>query len=610
MRFQVRYNADRLLLAVVGILVVAALVTRPKREADSELSAEHAKPVAGNPERMSFTIELAGRQSQFRVGELIPLDIVYEFRQDGAYRINDGLAGGSGTARLLEVFRVTPQDGTRARTSDEPNFHRWAGGTPLPVKTDQVYRYRVALNEWRRFDQPGKYRFHSESARIWKPGVSPNDDRDVNDLRVTSNLLELEIVPATPEWQNEQIRQAVALLDRPDSSTDEHRPQRREAIRRLRYLDTEAATRELARRRVGRAAENYLRGPDEEEQEEVESGLAESLYKPSAIEEMEQRLEAPEFAVTASFVGSLARLRADVQVPVDFNAFGTGVESREKWNRLWAEHESLTQSLILKYSEAAWAAAENKLPFARAQTLLERLPHVSPFTYKRDPQPLSPDQLVDIGDAVRPVFDGLSEHDQYRILGHHWKRLGGTEFLPVLRNFIADADYRRHEIHRPSLLDLAFQRIVELAPEEGAELILAELRRPQPRATIATFKLLPARPIPELDQIFTRQIGDFDESVDWDLAMTLLARYGSPTMYDPVRQVYANNGGHFACAYQAAMLAYLIRINPKEGAEFVNQALNATAPNQTRCYQSVLTQVAAIQMLELTHIFGSLRRIL
>ena len=578
------------------MFVAAVLVTTLASAAEPEFFPAHAKAVAANPAGMSFTIELAGRKTQFHVGELIPLDIVYEFRHAGAYLINDGLASGSGTARLLEVFRVTPQAGTRARTSDEPNFHRWAGGTPLETKTDHVYRYRVALNEWRRFDKPGRYRFYSDSARVWKPKDSPNDD---NELRVTSNLLELEIVPATPEWQDKQLRQAVAVLDRPDDTTDDYRLLRREALRQLRYLDTEAATRELARRLSGRDEYEVWGNENQSaEQRDVGMGLYESLYKAAAVEELERRLEAPEFAVTANFVTSLASLAADARLPIDYKAFGNDDESRAKLERLEAEHETLEQSLFLKYSEAAWVAAEKKQPLARARTLLERLPDPT-FTDRRD-LPLSAERLARIGDAVRSVFKQLPAHDQSCILGRQWKRLGGAKFLPVLRQFIAAAGERQEGDDRPSLLDMAFQRVFELAPDEGTALILAELRRSKPRATIETFARLPARPIPELDNSLAtrleKSLGDDGGLHDAELAAALVTRFGSPAIYGRIRKVYGNDTGSWACELQAAMLSYLIRNNPKEGTQLVNQALDATGPNQSRCFQSVLTDVARVHM--------------
>src|ERR1700722_6965452 len=118
-----------------------ALAPPPMLAAEADIRAAHAKAVAANPEGMSFTIELVDGRTRFRVGELIPLDLVYTFDDASAFQINDGLAGGSGVARLLEVFRVSPQAGNRRLTAEEPSATFSAGGTPQDAKADRSYIY-------------------------------------------------------------------------------------------------------------------------------------------------------------------------------------------------------------------------------------------------------------------------------------------------------------------------------------------------------------------------------------------------------------------------------------------------------------------------------------
>ena len=81
---------------------------------ESEFPATHSNGIEANPAGAKFTIAFATEKSQFHVGELIPLDIVYQFDEVEPFLINYGLAQGSGTARLLEVFCVTPHTGTRS----------------------------------------------------------------------------------------------------------------------------------------------------------------------------------------------------------------------------------------------------------------------------------------------------------------------------------------------------------------------------------------------------------------------------------------------------------------------------------------------------------------
>lgn len=51
-----------------------------------------------------------------------------------------------------------------------------------------------------------------------------------------------------------------------------------------------------------------------------------------------------------------------------------------------------------------------------------------------------------------------------------------------------------------------------------------------------------------------------------------------------------------ACALQAPLLAYFLRVDPEQGVELVNQALAARGPDDTRCYDSLLDDVARLYM--------------
>jgi hypothetical protein len=581
---------DRLLFSSLSIRVAlatmaagTALATARVTAAEPDFAAAHADAVAANPPGVSCAIGLVAQQARFRVGELIPLDLVYAFDESDTYLINDDLARGSGTARLLEVFRVWPREGTYRRTGDEPNSSRWAGGTPRGAKGDRVYRYRVYLNEWRRFDRPGKYRFYCTGSRVWKAGEDRS--RGNNTLRLTSNLLELEILPAAARWQHEQVRTAVRVLDHADADTREHRAARREALRRLRYLATEAAIRELARRYPGR---------NDGEKYDIEMGIHESRYNAAAAEELERRLDHPDFVVTKEYLRHLAYVAAEAQHPTVSSDSRGDQLSREEQDRHWKEHCDLEEDLCAAYFASAWTAAELKEPVVRARSLFE-LFQFTGYSSLHDRRLLTPERMARIRAAVLSEFEQLPAEDQLGLLKSCWRRFGGVDFLPALRRYIAVAP-ERGEYDRFGLpIDFAFRRFVQLAPDEGRKLFMAELRRVRPRCTLTSVNLLPDGPIPELGDALATQLEEgIDDLGDAELATALVARYGSAAIYDRVREVYGDKGGYWACSLQDAMLAYFMRHNPEEGRELVNQALDAR--EHTGCYSSTLSDIAEIHM--------------
>ncbi len=559
---------------IAGLMAIATVASAT----EAHFLAEHAKRLASNPPGISFTVELVGRQTQFHVGELIPIEVVYRFDDTDPFRINGHL--NQRMHERVEIFHVAPESGTRPMSMSTLDHYRSAGTSPHPPKRREAYRYRANLNQWRRFDKPGHYRFYDESARVWR-AEAKKDVNAENDLRIVSNLVEIEITPASTEWQAEQLQKATQVLDLPVDQMAMSKSRRHVALQRLRYLDTEAATRELAGRYSG---DDY-----DPESHEIGMALLQSKYKHVAVDVLERRLMSPDFVVTATLTRELASLAAEVQMPDETSPLGDTAKARARQEQFENERNELEKRLCRKYSKAAIAAAATKQPLARAQTLLERLPE-NVLDQDRDPEPPSPEFLSQIRDAVIPVFDQLTTEEQMRVLGPHWKRIGGKDFLPLLRRFIAAAPDVDDSHYGTDVLDLAFRRLWELAPEEGAALILTEIRRPRPRATIATFKLLPDRPIPDLDDLLIKRVRMRVEESDRDqvLATRMLARYGSPAVYDEVRRAYRLHR-HYWSPQRAAMLAYLIRHNPKYGASLLKRALNAPEGN---VYHSIFTDVA------------------
>jgi hypothetical protein len=560
------------LTLIAGLLSTATVANGN----ESDFLAEHARRLASNPRGMSFTVELVGRQTQFHVGELIPIDVVYRFEGTDSFLINGYL--NERQHQWVEIFHVSPESGTRPMSMSTLASYRSVGTSPHPPKPGEFYRYRANLNQWRRFDKPGHYRFYDESARVWRAEAKKDVDAE-NDLRIVSNLVEIEITPASIEWQEGQLQKAVQVLDLPTDQTAKGKSRHIEALQRLRYLDTEVATRELAGR--------YSGSDYDPESHEIGMALLQSKYKHAAVEVLERRLMSPDFVVTATLTRELARLAAEVQMPDETSPLRD--TARARLPQFEIERDELEKRLCRKYSKAAIEAAATKQPLARAQTLLERLPE-SVLDHDRDPDPPSAEFLSQIREAVIPVFDQLTTIEQMQTLGQHWKRFGGKGFLPVLRRLIAAAPAVDDSHYGTDVLDLAFRRLWELAPEEGTAAILDEIRRPRPRATIATFKLLPDLPIPELDDLLVKRMRMRVEESDRDqvLAARILARYGSPAVYDDVRKAYRRHRHNWG-PRPAAMLAYLIRHNPKYGSSLLKRALNGQKEN---AYPGVFAAVA------------------
>ena len=322
--------------------------------------------------------------------------------------------------------------------------------------------------------------------------------------------------------------------------------------------------------------------------------LVESRHKAAALEELQRRLDAADFVVTPQFFVNLVGLAVDVEQPIDVYAARQGQQSQEELARRERQRAAIQPALWLKYFEAAWAAAEDKPPVVRASSLLQ-LFKLRGDTGRGFAIPFPPERQQSLRAAVLPVFARLPPSDQSWLLESNWRRLGGADWLPALRAFVAIAPERDRDSGGPVILDSVFKRHAGAVPEEARSLILTEIRRPTPRATDESLTRLPAEPIPDLDDLLAdrleKSLGDLDDAV---FAARLVAHYGSPAIRGRVREAYGDHGGKWACAIQAGLLAYFLRHDPKEGPALLKQAISER--RYTGCYRTVLSDVARIGM--------------
>jgi hypothetical protein len=322
--------------------------------------------------------------------------------------------------------------------------------------------------------------------------------------------------------------------------------------------------------------------------------LYESRHKAAAVEELQRPMDAAEFVLTAQFFVDLVALAVDAQQPIDYDAASEDRQSPDELSKLERERFLIERSLWAKYFDSAWAAAETRPPLVRARSLLQLFTLVGD-TGRGFTTPLSTARAESLRSAVLSVFDQLPSSDQYWLLESQWRRLGGPDWLPALRALVATAPQPDQTPGQPGALDLALERILDLAPQEGRSLILAEIRRAKPRATAESLTRLPNEPIPALDDLLAMRLeeslGDLDGAV---FAAKLVARYGSPAIYARVRKTYGDTPGNWACSLQASLIAYFLRHDPQEGTTLLNQALGER--ERTGCYRTVLADVARTNM--------------
>jgi hypothetical protein len=164
--------------------------------------------------------------------------------------------------------------------------------------------------------------------------------------------------------------------------------------------------------------------------------------------------------------------------------------------------------------------------------------------------------------------------------------------LPIVRRILSANPANISPNEGVQLRNLALRRLYELAPDEGRKLILEELRRPNPSVNAATLGLLPDETLPELDETLVENLEK--RRGDLFVLSQLIERYATASVSPRVKAFYSDKAGQWACSIQSSLLAYLLRTDAAMGIELIKQA--ARSKEHTRCYVSLLTEVAKLRM--------------
>ena len=511
------------------------------------------------PKDLSLAIRFKDGKARFRQGEIIRL--VLEFSSPTRNVYGGSTASYDRSGRIhLETFEVTPREGTADPLYDYYNSGVgvfFSGGLSSTFTLgEKPFTLDRDVNEWVRFDRPGHYTLRVTSPRVSRRGVLP--EARWESIILTSNTLEIEIVPATPDWAAAELLRVVAALDGKDQAA------REQAQLALRFLGTEAAAVEMARR-IARGESYYL-------------GVVGSPHRAIAVRELERLLEAPDTPISAELLGNLSTFAFYERLTDPMPRWQEGdAEATKVFQAEVERRRALYAEINAAYTKRLAAALATKTAAARPVTLQTL------FSALRD----------EVDPALRGAliasFGELPAESQRSLLLSSWGRLAGPEMLPVLRRVydsLPDADVETRGV--------VLSRLIELSPEEGRVRVLAELRRPALRIRVSAAAGLPDESLPELDELLSARLTNRDDPAAFESAAAVVARVGSPALLPVAAEVYDAQAGRWSCAIGAPLLAYLLRVDPLAGAERLRAAL--AAREETGCYRSVLEDVARLRM--------------
>lgn len=497
---------------------------------------------------VSFELRLKDGKTQFRRGERITIELVFSSTLPETYLLDAGTSDRGGRLQWDE-FHIEPRDGAVDPLADYYTrgiMFSCSGFSSTPTLGEVPRTVELDLNEWLRFDRPGRYKLHVVTPRVFRKRL-PVLRRPHYQLK--SNSVELETLPAEAAWVAEQLKTALAALN--SETPNGPHVDRRAACRALRFLDIEASVFEMAKR---------LGLDDPTCSSEYVTGLYGSSHREEAIKQLESRLAHPEHPINPTFLWTLSGLATALANPERLSAESRDEAGRLPWQTEAGRRQAERAATHDRYARLLADVLPQKHGVAYGitlQTVLET--YLSAERVQHDPARAA--LLARLLRESVNLFDDLPARAQAYLLQSRWERIASPALLPSLHKVIENPSPEDTWVR-----GLAVRRIYELDPAEGRRLILEEMRRPSPDTSMMDILFaLDDESLPELDDTLAENLVMDGGHVQY-MQARLVERYASPAILPRVLDAYR---GSKDCYARTPLLAYVLRVDYEAGRHLV-----------------------------------------
>ena len=260
---------------------------------------------------VSLELRTKTGRAEFHVGEVILLDLLFVASTPNAYERNGGIALPE-SYPMPDTFLVEPHEGwadplgdyRKALFKAMHSGHFPMAGSILSAKHvlgREPYVLSLILNDYVRFSRPGRYALQVQDSGVTtvttQLGVMPEH------LSLTSNRLELVIVPADLEWQQNKLRETLESLAQLQEVIDSHARSYSGSL-----SDSCVSLRAMGIPAAGTTMVGALRNEDLFSRCSFQVGILEFPDPKFILVQFRKRLNDPDFAVTYTFFNTMAMI--------------------------------------------------------------------------------------------------------------------------------------------------------------------------------------------------------------------------------------------------------------------------------------------------------------
>lgn len=519
-------------------------------------SAEDASP--------ELQVRTAKGQTLYHVGERIPLELSFTGPENKRFEIN--MASYDRSGRMgYEEFNVAPASGwadpLHVYFSSSGGF--MAGGlTSFGSLSARPAVIGLNLNEWVRFDQAGDYTVVVVSHRVSDVSTGRGGRLGEPSLSLTSNPIQLRIIPATKAWEKAKLSSIMKELEENPNPIGIEPDSLKGAIADLRFLGSAAAVRVMAQ---------HLREDEPTLMYQCAlglDGLREEMH-PIAVAAMNRLIDDPDFPVSSWFLNGMSVLQLSDSAPA--------VQREER----------------VRFSDADWAAVLQALSAKEGKARAVTVQTLS----SSEPKQISPKQKAELGEVLAASFKDLPLEKQVMDLQYDWDVLRSAGLLSTLE-LLAKTPLRNpgsNEMNAYTTREVksvALQRWFELDPVSAREEALRQIGSPDPSLTSDSLGFLGKEKLPQFESIWADELMATDDYQRETVFASLMARFGTGSAVAEVQEKANAKVGEWACATQGAALAYLVEFDPESARPLVERAVKERGKGKSACNRSIFQDIS------------------
>ena len=491
---------------------------------------------SGQESGVHLRLETPGREAQFHIGQPIRVRLTFETDGGRSVSITTAVRPRHLRPQTPDEFSAEPALGWVDPLKDltwtmEANVNPMLSQGTARLDATHTVTVERDLNEFVVFRKPGHFVVRCTSSRL----------EGGSDAKVESSGLALDILARDDGEAARQFASARATLEagkppkEPErvSFADKENAQS-QAVRALRYLDTEAAAIYLA----------SIYGQGRRTESDIEYAIYASEHRELLVRELERRMADPDLTLTQSYLITLIQLKARLQ------------ESHVGHPLSQADWAALDETV----NKRVFELAAKKTPEARAGTYFY-LFETGSKSYRRSPAMLH--LLVESLPFTSPFQVEV-------MLSNNWSEIRGAG--PPLVSFLKQAVSRQWPQMSPNIAGLALLRLAELDPGTANNLAAKALLSGDSAIDDSQLLEFAIPASPELDRALLSQYRQ-GKPVE-----ARIARFASPAVKDELWSAWdarVKSPGNPGCT--TPLLAYFFRVDPGAATQRVADSRKAGA---------------------------------